>query len=399
MGSVEGYLKGTVVISVSGEQLIRFLSLCRNRGIGMKDICRISPTEIRCRIQSGDFRKLRSIRSKTKVHIHIEKKQGMPFFFLRNRKRKAFFIGTVFAAAILYMLSSRIWTIQIQGNIRNSTPLIREWLGKNGLCEGIQKKSINCYQVAEMVRRDFPDITWVSVKIKGSRLELTVKEGLIQKEMMDQNQEVPCDLVADRSGIIEKIITRSGNPMVNVGDSCEKGDILVSGRIELRDDSQEVIRTELVHSDADIYIRYSVPYYYELPYAYSLKKTENTEEKLVSLKLGRWMLDLTEETGKDDFIIVWEIQPRLTQSLYAPLVIKKARIYHCELVKEEYSREEAMEQSQNRLRQYEQKLMEKGVQISENNVKIEFTDTACISRGKLTVSEKSGEEAVISYGE
>ena len=51
------------------------------------------------------------------------------------------------------------------------------------------------------------------------------------------------------------------------------------------------------------------------------------------------------------------------------------------------------------LRKYEQKLMEKGVQISENNVKIEFTDTACISRGSLTVTEKAQKEAAVSVEE
>ena len=37
---------------------------------------------------------------------------------------------------------------------------------------------------------------------------------------------------------------------------------------------------------------------------------------------------------------------------------------------------------------YEEKLIEKGVQISENNVKIEIKHQDCVSRGSLTVIEK-----------
>ncbi|MCI5902146.1 MAG: sporulation protein YqfD [Blautia sp.] len=399
MGPLEEYIRGTAVISVTGEELVRFLALCANHGIEMKDVIRISCSEIRCRICSRDFRKLRQIRKKTGVHIQIRKKQGMPFFLLKNRKRKAFFIGTLAAAGILYLLSSRIWTIHIQGNQRNSTPMVREWLKQNGLYEGIRKNKINCFQVAEQVRADFPDITWVSVKIHGSRLEVTVKEGLLQKAVSDQEEQGACDLVADRSGIIEKIITRSGVPLVAEGDHCSKGDILVSGKLELRDDSQEVIRTELVHADADIWIRYARSYYYELPYQYSVKTIEDTHERVVSVRLWNWILDLDQTPEADDFSVSWEIQPRITESLYAPMWIRKARIYHCRVEEKEYSQKEAKEKVMAQLRKYEQKLMEKGVQISENNVKIEFTDTACISRGSLTVTEKAQKEAAVSVEE
>ena len=399
MGPLEEYIRGTAVISVTGEETVRFLSLCANHGIEMKDVIRISCSEIRCRICSRDFRMRRQIRRKTGVRIQIRKKQGMPFFLLKNRKRKAFFIGTLAAAGILYLLSSRIWTIHIQGNHRNSTPMVREWLRKNGLHEGIQKSRINCFKVAEQVRADFPDITWVSVKIHGSRLEVTMKEGLLQKAVSGLEDQGACDLVAGRSGIIEKIITRSGVPLVQEGNHCSKGDILVSGKLELRDDSQEVIRTELVHADADIWIRYVRSYYYELPYQYSVKTIEDTREQIVSVRFWNWILDLDQTPEADDFSVSWEIQPRMTESLYAPVWIRKARIFHCRVDQKEYSQNEAKEKVAEQLRKYEQKLMEKGVQISENNVKIEFTDTACISRGSLTVTEKAQKEAAVSVEE
>ena len=39
------------------------------------------------------------------------------------------------------------------------------------------------------------------------------------------------------------------------------------------------------------------------------------------------------------------------------------------------------------------KIQEKGVQIFENNVKIEINHQACVSRGTLTVIERTGREA------
>ena len=43
--------------------------------------------------------------------------------------------------------------------------------------------------------------------------------------------------------------------------------------------------------------------------------------------------------------------------------------------------------------------MEKGVQISENNVKIDVNHTVCTSSGKLVVIEKTGMEAPVQQEE
>ena len=53
----------------------------------------------------------------------------------------------------------------------------------------------------------------------------------------------------------------------------------------------------------------------------------------------------------------------------------------------------AKKQAIQRLYDYEEKLIEKGVQISENNVKIEINHQDCVSRGTLTVIERTGREA------
>lgn len=47
------------------------------------------------------------------------------------------------------------------------------------------------------------------------------------------------------------------------------------------------------------------------------------------------------------------------------------------------------------LQDYEEKLMEKGVQISANNVKIDVDHRTCISRGNLEIIEKIGKETPV----
>ena len=60
---------------------------------------------------------------------------------------------------------------------------------------------------------------------------------------------------------------------------------------------------------------------------------------------------------------------------------------------EQLTEDAAKKQAIQRLYVYEEKLIEKGVQISENNVKIEINHQDCVSRGTLTVIERTGREA------
>ena len=76
-----------------------------------------------------DFFRLLPIRRKSGVRIRIQKKQGLPFFYRRSLKRKAFFIGIFLCLAGLYILSQFIWNIHVEGNYANSTQtILNSWM-------------------------------------------------------------------------------------------------------------------------------------------------------------------------------------------------------------------------------------------------------------------------------
>ena len=177
MGKIFRCLSGSVTILVRGNQLERFLNLCRSRNISMEHIRR-KEGQITARIKIRDVFRLRPVRNKTGVHIQVTEKQGMPFFFLRSKKRKAFFAGFSLGLVLLFFLSGRIWNIHIQGNVQNSKPEILEFLEKQGVSHGMAKASVSCSEIAAAVRKQFPEITWVSARIEGTRLILEIQEGI-----------------------------------------------------------------------------------------------------------------------------------------------------------------------------------------------------------------------------
>ena len=61
--------------------------------------------------------------------------------------------------------------------------------------------------------------------------------------------------------------------------------------------------------------------------------------------------------------------------------------------------EEVKKLAWHTLQRYEEKLMQKGVQISANNVKIEIDHKTCVSKGFLEIIEKIGEETPVEIPE
>ncbi len=128
---------------------------------------------------------------------------------------------------------------------------------------GMQRSKISCNAIAATIRENYNDITWVSVRIEGTRLVLTVKEGVFTDAV--EKEDILPNPTADQNGVVVRMITRAGYPKLHVGEECHIGDVLVSGCLELKNYSQEAVRYEGVHADADIYIKRKKAYYREIP--------------------------------------------------------------------------------------------------------------------------------------
>ena len=59
------------------------------------------------------------------------------------------------------------------------------------------------------------------VRFREQDCNIEIKETLDRKTK--QNPKKPCDIVANKSGIITKMAVKSGTPLVSVGDSVKSG--------------------------------------------------------------------------------------------------------------------------------------------------------------------------------
>lgn len=388
------YLNGFIKIRIHGGQTERFLNLCMSRGIILWDLSGASDGSYSCFLSTRHFFLLAPARRKTKVQIHILEKHGLPFFFANSKNKKAFFAGILLCGILLFVLSGRIWNIHIEGNRINTTPEILKFLEKQGISHGIPKKQVNCSSVASQIRERYPETAWVSAKIQGTRLIITVKEGNYQT-IRSESEPVPCSICAEGEGKIVKMITRSGVPLKKIGDTCKKGDILVLGRLELKNDAQEVFRYEYVHADADIYIKRKLPYYAELPMEYEKEIFFEKEKKGGFIKAGSLYLEWGAKPQKGWKCMTEEHPLRFTENFELPLSVGSVTLRQYKKKSVLRKEDEAKAEAFRILQKYEKKLMEKGVQIFANNVKIEVDHKNCISSGTLEIIEKIGKEVPV----
>ena len=116
---------------------------------------------------------------------------------------------------------------------------------------GCPKKRSTVQKLQQLYGKNFPEITWVSARIEGTRLILNIQEGIIPQKTNSNTS--PCNLLADKDGVITDMIVRRGIPVKKPGSVAKKGELLVSGELHIMNDSQEVLRKEYVHADADIF--------------------------------------------------------------------------------------------------------------------------------------------------
>mgnify|MGYP000000356208 FL=1 len=384
------FVNGSLLVCACGSNISRFLNLCARHEIMFWKIQPDSPTQVSFYIRLQDLYELRPYLRKTKTRIHIRKRIGFPFFWQKYRARKLGIFVLLCVMAGVWVLSTRIWRIEIKGNSSLGEDAILEYLSAHNVTYGMPAKEIDNDALELSLRQDLEPVIWASVYETGTRLVVQIQEKISSHEETKEAEGTCMDLAASADATIASVITRSGLAKVKNGDKVKKGDVLVCGRQEILDDNGEVREYYYKSADADVYGYTMHPYEDWISSKMTEKKETGNKHKRYFLQVLNWRLvtpALHAEYASERSVTDTR-QFCLQDSFYLPVYFGEITTSELQEKTVMLTKEQVKQLALTHFSQFLSELEENGVRIVDKNVMIEQIDKNYHIYGQVKGCEK-----------
>ncbi|SFI97160.1 similar to stage IV sporulation protein [Terrisporobacter glycolicus] len=221
------FIRGYYTIVVEGLDTESFLNYLIRNKIYVYNVNRMEKTKIEFNIDRENFKRLKKIHRSNKFNIKVKKQTGIPFIARRIYTYRGMVICAIISLIILMSTSQFVTDVYITVPEGIDKVALKKELYIQGVKPGVYKKSIDRKVVRENIMVKFNQIAYVSINVKGTNIfvNITKKDGS-QNSKENSNY---CNIIATKDGIIEKVVPRSGEALVEEGDIVKKGDVLVNG--------------------------------------------------------------------------------------------------------------------------------------------------------------------------
>ena len=377
------------MIKAKGFSVWRFMNLAAFRGIPLWDVAQ-EGAGMKLKAPRSSMAVLEACAEKTGCTLEILGWGGLPVFLGRFRKRQAWTAGLFLFAAGLYLLSSFVWMIEVEGNERLSEQEILTACKEMGLHPGAWKRSVDTEAITEGLLQGFSDLSWVSVGIRGTDAKIKLAETIEKAEKIDK--QTPADIIAAADGVIVQLTAERGTPLVQAGDVVKKGDILISSELLIGVEG-EVQHTDYTAAEGTATARIWQRLTEEMPLVYEELCYTGKEAENHVLLIGEKEWDVLHP----DTLMQWEKEvvwkkPLAIGDFALPLQWKKEYWKSYEMLQKERTAEEAKTLLEEILRKKTENFLSPYGTIE--NIEIRFEEYAdCVrAEAELTLTEQIGQK-------
>ncbi len=180
--------------------------------------------------RAGDYRRMRPMARRACLRMRMRQKRGFPFWRHRYRHHRGLLAGLVVYAVLLALLSPRIWVIEVEGNTVTPTAVILEQAQRYGVRLGARMDRLDIKGLQLRGPDSLSTVSYITVNPSHCIARIQVTERDPTPQVVDLSR--PSDLVAERDGRILQIESRSGKPLVKVGEAVTAGTVLITGCVE-----------------------------------------------------------------------------------------------------------------------------------------------------------------------
>ncbi len=225
--SLLSLLVGQEELRAAGKDGHRILNICMKNRIVYRDLTLNDEGEIILWCSHYMSYILRRECDREGIKIKRTDYVGLPRLVNRYKRRAGLFIGMVLAIILILLADNYVWDIRISGNENITYSQLTDLLSDCGLRVGSKLLELDVDEIETYVTLRDKRVSWIAINIVGTHANVQIRET--GEEPSENTPVKPSNLIATRDGQIEYLELFGGNPMVRVGDTVRKGDLLVSG--------------------------------------------------------------------------------------------------------------------------------------------------------------------------
>ena len=331
------YLRGTVTLTAQGLFPERLLNLCAQEGVPCWGVEWADSRTLRLTTFRQKLPQLRRLAQRAGCEIAVEGRRGLPDFLGRFRRRYAFLMGLALSLLAVCVLSRFVLTIDVTGNETVSTARILSQLRQEGVRPGVYGPGLDRKVIAQRALGELEELSWMSINLYGTRLEVVVREAVPSPEMVDD--EGYYDVVARADGIITQVEPLAGEAAVQEGDTVAQGEVLISGLVSIQPPvySDQPVRYYQTHARGRVYARTWRTLEAAIPLTAQVKRYTGEERTLWSLQCLDLRLDFYKNSSipgedYDKITTVHQLTLPGGRSLPMMLTAQRCRAYDTQTV-------------------------------------------------------------------
>lgn len=304
--------------------------------------------EVKFEIARKDVTTVRKLRRKYHLKVKIRYLQQSRIF----QKTGWTIIGLTMMVIIPLLCSQFIWKVEVKAETPELEAKVEKVIDeKLNLNRPLLKRTIvSDFEIRQTIMEEIRDLSWVHIMKKGSRMTIVPQLAPIT-EIKEQKKDGLYHLIAAKSGVITHFNITSGERRVMPNMTVYKGDVLVSGVIQVGDDEYRAVGAQ-----GEVYADYWLETAFEIPrkvqyisatrrqWTVEIKyqKEKEKEPSLQEVTLPKWLSEYIAIKQKQEYIstvqelseehiesfILPLLHEKILQSLPPKTVIKKENILH-----------------------------------------------------------------------
>ncbi len=225
---------GHVTLFVKGDKPERFFEFCVKKGIPVWNIKKQRTDLCIGTIYWHHLNQVKRHSEQLPYQLTITKPKGLAYKGLRLWHKREIILAILLCVGLVFVLSNIVWKLEVTGVTKEIDQKIREELKAYGLYKGAWVYNLEALdQIQHDLLHEIPDLLYIGIHKKGTTYHIDAVEKLIEKE----EKPLPLQhLVASKAGVIQNVFIKNGVANIGVHDVVQKGDLLVSGMIKVKEE-------------------------------------------------------------------------------------------------------------------------------------------------------------------